>query len=482
MTWWLYLIIAVSAVLVILIAVVIGRTLAFRPVAGKKPEEKPVTFDKEKAVNDLAAMVRLRTVSSRDKSEEDESEFEKFESLLFKSFPLVAGTCEFDKIGSRGLLFKWKGKSSAAPSVFMAHYDVVSAVEKDWLKPAFEGIVEDGVLWGRGTLDTKITLNGVMQAAEQLIKDGFIPENDIYLAFAGDEEIAGNGAVGIVDEFIKRGVKPALVVDEGGAVVEKVFPGVNLPCALIGTGEKGMMDLEFSVRGNGGHASAPPPHTAVGKLSAACVKVENKPFKSVLSRPAAEMFDTLGRHSSFGLRMVFANLWLFKPVLDGMCKKKGGELNALMRTTCAFTQMQGSKGTNVLPPEAKMVANIRIISGETTDSVIKRIEQTVADPDVKLRIIHAMNPSAVSVTEGEGWQKLKDAISLTWKGAIISPYLMVACSDSRHYGKISDKVYRFSAMALSAEERALIHGNNERVPLETVYKTVEFYLRLIGSC
>ena len=210
--------------------------------------------------------------------------------------------------------------------------------------------------------------------------------------------------------------------------------------------------------------------------------MENKPFKSVLSRPAAEMFDTLVRHTSFGLRMVFANLWLFKPVLDGMCKKKGGELNALMRTTCAFTQMQGSKGTNVLPPEAKMVANIRIISGETTDSVIKRIEQTVADPEVKLRIIHAMNPSAVSVTEGEGWQKLKDAISLTWKGAIISPYLMVACSDSRHYGKISDKVYRFSAMALSAEERALIHGNNERVPLETVYKTVEFYLRLIGSC
>ncbi len=482
MEWWIIVIISVGALLGLLLAVVFIRTLLFRPLPEKEYEITPVEFDREKAVSDLAKMVRVKTVSSRNKADEDEGEFRKFEKVLFDCFPVLVKTCSFEKVGERGLLFKWAGKSSKNPTILMSHYDVVSAVEENWQKPAFEGIVEDGELWGRGTLDTKVTLNSALQASETLMKKGFTPENDIYFAFAGDEEIAGTGAQGIVDKFLKEGITPSLVLDEGGAVVQGVFPGVKEKCALIGIAEKGMTDIEFMVKTNGGHASSPPRNTAIGKLAKACVKVESHPAKFTMGEPARLMFDTLGRKSTFTLRLIMANLWLFKGVLNSMCKKKGGEMNALLRTTVAFTQMQGSKGANVLPPEAKMVANLRLISGDTPEKAIERLRKTIGDDEVEIRKIHGMAPSRISTTNCEGWQRVKDAILCTWQGALVSPYLMVACSDSRHYGVLSDKVYRFSSMELSTYERSLIHGNDERVPLETIYKSVEFYIRLIKSC
>ena len=195
------------------------------------------------------------------------------------------------------------------------------------------------------------------KAAETLINEGFAPQHDIYFSFAGDEEIMGDGAPQIVDVLEARHIRPALVVDEGGAVVEHVFPGVDKPCALIGIGEKGQLEAEFSLHSQGGHASSPPPHTPVGVLAQAVTAVEGRPFPMKLTPPAAEMFDTLGRHSTFVYRMIFANLWLFRPVLDALCKKQGGEMNALMRTTCAFTMMEGSRQSNVIPPQAKVGAN-----------------------------------------------------------------------------------------------------------------------------
>ena len=197
---------------------------------------------------------------------------------------------------------------------------------------------------------------------------------------------------------------------------------------------------------------------------------------------SAKMFDTLGRHSNFLYRMIFANLWLFSPVLDILCKKSGGELNALMRTTVAFTQMEGSAAANVIPPEAKMVSNIRINPQDTMDSVLQHLNQTVADEKVEITALHGMNPSRISETDCDGYRKVANAVAATWKGSIVSPYLMVQCSDSRHYGRISDRVYRFSAMDLTAEERATIHGNNERIRLDCVHRAVEFYIRLIAEC
>ena len=478
----LYICLAIGAVILTLVGIIVIRTLMFSAKAAVKTEAEDVYVNVDKAVFDLSEMIKCKTVSCKEKELEDETQFNNFKALLPKLFPNIFNSCEYTQIGSRAILFKYSGKKHDAPTVLMSHYDVVSVEEDQWEKPPFDGIIEKGVLWGRGTLDTKGTLNGAMQALESLISDGFVPENDIYLAFAGDEEINGGGAKMIVDLFEKNGITPGLVLDEGGAVVENVFPGVKVPCALIGIAEKGMLNAKFSFSGNGGHASSPKPHTPVGMLSQTCVDIEKHPFKFRVCEATGAMFNTLARHSNFVYRMIFANLWFFSPILNMLCKKSGGELNALLRTTCAFTQMEGSKGMNVIPANAKMVSNLRILPGETKESALEYLRKLTKKPSIEVSAIEGENPSVISEIGSDGWNRVEAAINGTWREAVVSPYLMFACSDSRHWGRISNKVYRFSAMALSKEERGTIHGNNERIPIDTIKKTVEFYIRLIKTC
>ncbi len=471
--------IPIAIVLVVFLAVIFIRAALFRPKNEERAPVADVQVNAEKATHDLAELIKCKTISHRDASLDDVAEFDKFEKLLPTLFPGVFATCEFQKVSDRSLLFRWRGKSDKDPTVLMSHYDVVSVEEADWAKPAFEGILENGFLWGRGTLDTKGTLNGVLQAAEALIAEGFVPERDIYFAFGGNEEVNGDGSKLIVDHFRKLGITPGLVLDEGGAVCEKVFPGVKKPIALIGTGEKGQLNILYTVKGGGGHSSAPLANGPVARLSKACLSVEKSSFKYTLSQPAAELFDTAGRYSTFLYRLIFANQWCFGPVLGLYAKLSGGEFNALVRTTAAFTQMSGSKGQNVIPAHATMVSNHRIIPGENVESVVAHVTKAVNDDKVEISVINGINPSVISRTDCEAYDRLRDAVADTWQDAIVSPYLMVAGSDSRHWGAISDKVYRFSAMALSKEERGSIHGNNERIPVETIARTVEFYIRLI---
>lgn len=475
----IYAVLALLALIVIFIAVLLIRAACFKPAEEKREKVEEEVFDREKAIHALGELVKCKTISRYDREQEDEAEFAKLIDMLPTLYPNVFSKCTFTRMEDRGLLFRWKGKNDGEPAVLMAHYDVVPVNEDKWDKPPFDAVIEDGVMWGRGTLDTKVTFNGVLSAADHLIGQGFEPENDVYFAFSGGEEVNGLGAVHIVDYFKEQGITPAVVVDEGGGVVENVFPGVKKPCALIGIAEKGLLDLRYEVQSSGGHASSPKPHTPVGILARACTRVENSPFKCHITKPVAEMFDTLGRHSTFVYRIIFANQWCFAPVLDSMAKKSGGEMNALMRTTVAFTQMQGSAAPNVIPPVASMVSNMRLNPEDTVEGATEYIRKVIKDENVKLTVVNGTNPSRISSTDCDGWRKVAKAVGDTWQGSIVSPYLMVQCSDSRHYGAISDRVYRFSAMALTAEERATIHGNNERIKLEAISKAVEFYVRLM---
>ena len=464
------------------VAVILWRTLTFKPKAQPALSEETYDIDKDTAVNALQQLVRCKTISYNDHAMEDDGEFEKLISLLPGLYPNVFESCSFTQLPDRALLLRWPGKQSGDPAVLMAHYDVVPVNEENWDKPPFAGIIEDGILWGRGTLDTKVTFNGVLSAANYLMGQGFRPEHDLYFAFSGGEEVNGLGAPNIVQYFIDHDIQPALVVDEGGAVVENVFPGVKQPCGLIGIAEKGMMNVQYRTVSAGGHASAPKPHTPVGVLAAACKRVEDHPFQAHIEGPAAQMFDTLGRYSTWLYRMIFANLWCFGWVIDLLGRTGGGEMNALVRTTVAFTQMEGSSARNVIPPEAKMVANMRLNPADSVASAQEYLKKTVKNDAVEITVLESFEPSPVSETGCPAWDKVASAVASTWRGCIVAPYLMVQCSDSRHYGKISNHVYRFSAMDMTAEERATIHGNNERIRLESIAKAVEFYIRLMKQC
>lgn len=464
-----------AAVLGLFLVYLTLKALLFRP----QPENETAPFaesiDGDRAVRSLTRMIQCKTVSHDDTSLEDEAEFEKFRALLKDTYPMVHEHCPLRRIGRTGLLYHWRGKRAEGPTVYMAHYDVVPADEGAWEHPPFAGVIADGCLWGRGTLDTKGTLCGIMEGAEHLLAQGFVPENDIYLSFAGDEETSGASAAEIVSFLAGQGVRPHMVLDEGGAVVEGVVPGVKGKCALVGTGEKGKLHLRFSVQSRGGHASAPPPHSPVGVLARAVCAVEKKPLKFHLAGPVLEMFDVLGRHAGFGLRLLYANLRILAPLLDLAARKMGGEINALVRSTTAFTKMKASNAVNVFPPEASVEADIRMMEGSSRDSVIRDMQARVG-AGVRVEAVSTIEVLPFSKTGTEPWNRLKEGIRQIWPGVIVSPYLMIAASDSRHFTRICDNVLRFSAMELATAERKMIHGHDERIPLAKIETAVKFFI------
>lgn len=443
-------------------------------------------MDQDELTRDLtgrfAEMIRCRTVSYKDTSLEDPAEFKRFRELLFSMYPGVSAVCAREEIGRTGLLYRWKGRGDGRPLVLMAHYDVVPADASQWEKEPFAAEIDNGIVWGRGTLDTKGTLCGIMEAAEKLISEGFVPENDVYFSFSGEEETDGSSTPEIVSYLKEIGVRPAMVLDEGGAVVSGVVPGVRGKCALVGTGEKGKMHLRLSVKSKGGHASSPPPSSPVGRLARCVVAAEKKPFKFHVSGPVRQMFGIMGRNASPGLGLVYRNLRIFSPLLDLMTRKTGGEMNALFRTTVAFTGMKGSDAVNVFPPRASVDADVRLMEGDTGESVVADIKRKIAgaDMDVEVECLNLIPVRPFSDIGGQEWTWLKDCIEGVWgDDVIVSPYLMIACSDSRHYTDICDNIYKFSAMELSADERRMIHGHNERIPVEKLLTTVKFYEALM---
>ena len=480
--------ICLPLLLLLYFAIIFTRAILFAP-KGKNPlpPSRSFNIDGERAIKNLQAMIKLKTITPdpNDKTDPENPPYEKhfaeFRALLPQLYPLIHQHCTLEKAGKGGLLYHWKGRANDKPSVYMSHYDVVPADEDKWKKPPFSGARENGEIWGRGTLDTKATLCAVLDAAETLLGEGFVPAQDIYFAFGGDEEIISADAPAIVELLHSRGVRPALVLDEGGAVVEDVFPGVKGQTALIGTGEKGRINVRFSVSGTGGHASTPPARSPVGALARAVTRIEKKSFKAYLCKPTKKMFDTLGRHSTFLYRLIFANLWCFKNLFFRLSKTKGGELNALLRTTCAFTQMQGSSANNVLPVSASVTANMRLMNPDTVKSTIANLQKCIKDESITITGFNAVDPSPFSNTESEGYRRVCNAIGAIWNQAVITPYLMIAASDSRHFCRISDNVFRFSAMHLTTEDRKYIHSEDERIRESQFLETVMFYLQILSE-
>lgn len=451
----------------------------FTPPEYTQPEISDIPIDQDAAIAHLQAMVRCKTISAEGLREE--SEFEKFRALLPQCYPYIFSHCTVERVDTTGLLIRWQGKSAEQPAVFLSHYDVVPADENAWKKPPFKAVLEDGVLWGRGTLDMKNQLCGVMEAMEHLISISFQPEHDIYMALSGEEEVMGPTAASIRDLFVSRHITPAFVLDEGGDIMDGFFPGADVNCAMVGIGEKGAANLEFIAKSAGGHASVPTKDNPLPRLCRAMAKLEQHPFPQ-RSGPALErLVDTMGRYCSFSTRLLLANRNILWPLYFRWLRRTGGMIGASSQTTFALTQASGSSAVNVLPNEARMFANLRLLWGDTTESVIARLQDIINDPDVEI-VAHASTEPRPDSALTQGWEALQNAIHATWPEAVVTPYLMVACTDSRHWRDICPNVYRFSAKCVTGEEKATVHGNNERIRVENTANAAKFFVRLMMQC
>ncbi|MCL2072107.1 MAG: M20/M25/M40 family metallo-hydrolase [Oscillospiraceae bacterium] len=440
-------------------------------------------YNFDKSLSRFSRLLKIETVAGND------GEFVKFREVLKELYPNIAKNCKLERIGDSGLMYKWKGKNSSKAIVLMSHYDVVPASPEQWDKPPFSGEISGGAIWGRGAIDTKCTLCAVMESVEALLGvQGFIPDFDVYMCFGGDEETAGNDAVAIATVLRRRGVKPFLIIDEGGAVVQlpqKLQKKGGGRVALIGIAEKGYMDVEFIAKGRGGHTSLPVIHSPLVTISEVIRRLKN-PFKPTISTPVRIMGAAIANQFGFKIKVALRSTLLRRIFMPKLIRVVP-EVGALTQTTGAITLISGGSAANVIPEEVRAVGNFRVISGTTVDETLGIIKKALRGLDVEVNLIESLEPSKTSRVDGDGWDALNSAIVSTWgveedgKGIAVVPYLMIARSDSRFYSDISDSIYRFSPMVMTKIERNSIHGVNERISVENFRKMIEFYILIVRN-
>ena len=464
---------------VVLIGIVIYRALSFKP-SGLPEMKKRYEIDENRVVESLSKMLQHKTISVPDKDQKNDPEFKRFKSFLKERYIKIFEIGEATDFGV-GLLIRIPGETKENPIVFMSHYDVVP-INGVWDEDPFSGRINEKTVYGRGALDTKSSLNAVMESVEFALNQGKVFKHDLYLAFGGDEETYGKSAKAMVNYFKNEGIKPYMVLDEGGAIVSNMFPGVSKKTAVVGIAEKGFLNVTLVAKSKGGHASTPPKDTPITVLSKAVKKLNNHPsFKLKLTPPVKELFTHLAPHSSsFGIRLLFSNLWLFLPIVKLIAKLSGGEFLSLFKTTQAFTLASGSEAINVLPAEASFGINYRLRPGETSEIVIKRIKKIIKNPLIEVEAHDVSEATSISKVD-DAYQVIEKAIKKTWENVIPSPYLMIATSDSRHYHEICEHVYKFSPMDVSKADLAKIHGINEDITIENVINGVNFYLNIIDQ-
>lgn len=456
----------------------------------KKKEFVPLekeSVDLDRYIKNLQTAITIPTISAATEDEFDYAPFEEFHAFLEKEYPLIHSTLKKEKISSESLIYTWQGKNpDLDPIALLSHQDVVPDDEKrknEWEHPAFEGHNDGEFIWGRGALDMKNHLIGVMESVETLISEGFEPERTVYLCFAHDEEPmlhGGSGADLICETLRNRGVHLDCILDEGGAILPVNVKGLieNKYLAGIGVAEKGYADYRISIKGHAGHSSQPPKHTALGKMAKVIRKIENHQFKAHLSKNMYKLFTEIGRNSKYPVRLFACNLWLLKPLITKIMTFIPPAAS-MVRTTTAVTMAEGSPAANVLPGKAVINVNFRIMQGDSVEGVKKHILKYVGKRIDDIQFVKGKEPSYVSPTDSRCFNAIREICAGTNPDYIVAPYLVMGGTDACKYESICENIYRFSPYVADTSLLLRTHNTNERIPVSSLEGGVVFFKRYI---
>ena len=471
--------------LIVIIVVITAKTVSFTSKQVKAEPAEDFPIDAQSVVRHLSDAIKIPTITFGNDAEFKGAEFLKFHSYLERTYPRLHQTLKKEIVNSYSLLYTWPGSDpDLQPIILLAHMDVVPVEENSisqWTYQPFSGSVADGYVWGRGALDNKADLLGILEAVENLLGTGFQPKRTVYIVSGHDEEDGGNqGAMKVAALLKERGVRPEYVLDEGMVITEGMMPGVSSRLALIGIAEKGYISIELIAQGEGGHSSMPPRETAVGLLCKAVDKLTSHPFPARIAGPTKYFFDYAGREMSLPQKIIFANLWLTEGLLKSQLQKKKTS-DALMRTTIAPTILEGSKKDNVLPNVARAVVNFRILPGDTPDSVLKYVRDVVNHPNIEVKPLtkQIQGASPVAGIDSKGFLAIQKTIRQVFPDVVVAPSLAMVASDARHFAVLTKDVYRFAPMILKAEDMARFHGINERIAVDNYLQMIKFYRQMI---
>jgi carboxypeptidase PM20D1 len=468
-------------------AILLVRTPFLAPTQIDIEPVTDITIDAQAIANHLQNLIRFQTISYQDSEENNLKTFEALHAYLAQTFPKTHKILEKETVGGHSLVFTWTGSDTSLPPILLlAHLDVVPVEEGTthlWHQPPFSGNIAEGFIWGRGTMDDKARVTGMLEAVEMLLEEGFSPQRTLMFAFGHDEEIGGRqGAEKIAGLLRARGLEFECIFDEGGAIITQgLLPNLSVPIALVGIAEKGYLTLELRVRTEGGHSSMPPSDTAISILSSAIFHLESQPFPSRLDGATRAMMEHLAPVMPIGKRIVLNNLWLFGSLVKNKLSFKP-VTNAMVRTTLATTMLKGGVKENILPSEASAVLNLRVLPGDTIASTIDQVGRIIGDPKVVItQLGQPSEASAVSSTESWGFKMFERTLRQTFDGVKVSPVLVPATTDSRHYGSLSRHTYRLSPLMITLEDLSRIHGSNERISIENYVLLIKFYYQLFRN-
>lgn len=468
-----YILLAILGVIVLVLAVAVIRTLRIKAAPPVPCTTEIAQSEMDTAAEKLGAMVRVPCVSKRE--DEDLTEFYNFHDVLEQHFPLLHKSLEKEVLNGT-LLYRWKGADSTRnPIMLMGHQDVVPASDEGWRVPAYSGAVIDGCLYGRGAMDCKSTMYVELQAVEELLAEGFVPPCDVYLAYSINEETGGDGAAAVVRHLKKQGITFAIVLDEGGAVIEQPVAGMDRPYAVLGITEKGYMDVKITARGKGGHSSTPPRNTPAARLFAFANEIEKKrPFEKKLLPEMDEMFAAMAPSFSFPLRLVLGNIRLFKPLLMALMPVVSPFGEAVMATTCCFTQMRGSDAANVIPKEPWLIANLRTSAHQNCESSLAVLRSYADKYDLELEVLMQRDASPISNIHSKEYAYLCGCIAKQFPDVGIAPYVIMGGTDCRHFHALTENAIRFAPVRMTSAQSASCHAVDENVSLRALAEGVRF--------
>lgn len=460
---------------------VVMRTILFQRSQGGVEQIEGVPVDADEVAGHLATAVRCRTVPLDEQGTPDPEAFQQLHQMLAETYPLVHQNLKREVINGYSLLYTWLGsRADLEPVMLMAHQDVVSADPEGWTHPPFAGEIADGFIWGRGTLDIKNQLIGIMEAAETLLRQGYRPERTILFGLGHDEETGGTHGAKVMGELLKeRGVRLAGIVDEGGGISDGLAAGVRGAVGLIGVSEKGYLTVEFTVRGQPGHSSTPPPQTAIGILARALSRLESRPMPTRMRR-LRPLYHGIGRAAPFYLQLAFANIWLFGFFLRRWLAQNP-EMNASMRTTTALTIIRGGVEDNTVPPEASAIVNFRLLPGDTIADVLWHAKKVINDDRVHITPVEGKFNEALPISPNKGlaYTSLSMVIRQVFDNPPVAPFVMLGGTDCQHFVPVCDHIYRFTSLVMDESFRGLEHGIDERIPIAGMALMVTFYAQLM---
>ncbi len=465
----------------LLLAVLAFNTWRYAPTTTETPQGDLPQVNAMDVAQKLSQAIQFKTISHPFGDPDRPESYDQFLAWLGTAFPAATQTMDRVLVGGHTPIYVWKGSDPTAETILVSgHYDVVP-IEGEWSTDPWAGTIKDGYVWGRGALDMKGAVVSLLHAIDQLAATGFQPRSTIYVAITQDEEIGGDGgAASVVDYFQKENIKIDWSLDEGSFVLRDIISTIDKDIASINVAEKGYMTVEIIARGAGGHSSLPHRDTAVTKLATAITELHAAPIPGGLTGLSADFFDTLGPHMTLPERVLFANQWLFRPLIEGVLSG-ANTTDAMLRTTTAPTMLKGSEAENILPQKASAFVNFRLHPRDDQTTVLQHLKRHITNDHIDIEVVTANPASPVASHSNAAFASLSNAARHVFGDVVIVPGLTVGGTDSSRYSQYADHSYRFLPFVFTSEDIALLHGRDERISIKNLERAVQYYKVLLGG-